>query len=277
MKLKLQQSDREGSDKENSSSGTPKKSSKKKAVTPIVKKESVTARPPIFGVCTGNKESCPVHCVYLPRPKWSFFWDPEQIEALINGLSPRGIREKELRQYLMDEKESLKNYVKKCPVTKLNKEKTYPETIAAATERRSQRTGGGSTSSSKGQTDPRLGFPVGTSVDTILELQLRDLILETEEKVFHGGLGSLKVNDRSDWRTAIEGRTYLAGTNVLNWGGGKTKHIRDKKIDSESTAPSDGILLFTLSFHIQVIYCYPGFSFNILKFYYLVFSSGKER
>lgn len=163
--------------------------SKKKAASNItpVKKEAI--RPSIFGICTGEKDSCPVHSHQLSRPKWSFFWDPEQLDALIAGLSPRGKREKELRQCLEDAKDNIKGLIKKCPVVKLNKDKKYPENISAAPDRRPQRGG----TSSKNQSDPNLGFPAGTSVTKIMDLHLRDLILEFEEKIFLGGLGSLKV------------------------------------------------------------------------------------
>jgi hypothetical protein len=38
-----------------------------------------------------------------------------------------------------------------------------------------------------------LNFPPGTPSDEILELTLQDFILEMEEKIHVGGLGSLKV------------------------------------------------------------------------------------
>jgi hypothetical protein len=41
--------------------------------------------------------------------------------------------------------------------------------------------------------DANLNFPPGTPSDEILELTLRDFILEMEEKIHAGGLGSLKV------------------------------------------------------------------------------------
>jgi hypothetical protein len=41
--------------------------------------------------------------------------------------------------------------------------------------------------------DANLNFPPGTPTDEILELTLRDFILEMEEKIQMGGLGCLKV------------------------------------------------------------------------------------
>ncbi len=174
---------------------SPKKASKKKSIpnnnnnTSVVKKEKEPNRPSIFGICTGDKDSCPVHCHSLSRTKWSFFWDPEQLDTLIAGLSPRGIREKELRHCLEDGKDAIKGMIKKCPVIKLNKEKKYPENVTTAPDRRPQRGG----TNKHTATDLNLGFPIGTSVTRIMDLHLRDLILEFEEKIFLGGLGSLKV------------------------------------------------------------------------------------
>jgi len=178
----LQQIDREGSDKENSVLVSPKKASKRKTPLTPLKKEQDPSSSTVFGVCTGDKQYCPVHSLQFTRPKWYFFWDPVQIDSLIEGLTPRGIREKELRQSLIEEKDNLKSIIKKCPVAKLNTEKTYPDIVSSAPARKS-----------KNQSISNFGFSWDTSIDTIMELQLRDLILETEEKVFLGGLGSLKV------------------------------------------------------------------------------------
>jgi bromodomain adjacent to zinc finger domain protein 1A len=41
--------------------------------------------------------------------------------------------------------------------------------------------------------DANLNYPPGTPTEEILELTLRDFILELEEKIHTGGLGSLKV------------------------------------------------------------------------------------
>ena len=92
-----------------------------------------------------------------------------------------------MKQLLTDEKEGLQNILKRCPVTKLNKDKDYPEYMLSIAERKAQR------QPSSKHLDPNLNYPSGTPVDKILELQIRDLILEMEEKVYLGTLGSLKV------------------------------------------------------------------------------------
>jgi len=95
-----------------------------------------------------------------------------------------------LRSVLLEEKSGIANLIQKCPVLKLNNVKKYPESVTQAAERKPPRTG---QTTSKNSLDPNLNFPAGTPIETILELQLRDLILETEEKIFLGALGSLKV------------------------------------------------------------------------------------
>ena len=68
--------------------------------------------------CTGNKE-CQVHCK-RQGPKWSFYGSREDIEALINGLCKRGIREGELRNNLIMETLNLVEVIEECPRHKLN-------------------------------------------------------------------------------------------------------------------------------------------------------------
>lgn len=65
--------------------------------------------------------------------------------------------------------------------------------------RKSRRTGG----KKGGDTDTNLNFPLGTPIDHILEITLRDMILEVEEKLFVGVLGRLQVPDRDLWRALV--------------------------------------------------------------------------
>lgn len=56
--------------------------------------------------------------------------------------------------------------------------------------------------------NPNLNYPVEMPVDTVVEMALRDNILEIEEKIRGHAVGSLKVNDREAWRKAINEGTY---------------------------------------------------------------------
>ena len=46
-------------------------------------------------------------------------------------------------------------------------------------------------------------YPADMPIDEVLALTLRDYILDLEDKIKVGGLGSLKVNNRDVWRNAI--------------------------------------------------------------------------
>lgn len=69
-------------------------------------------------LCTGDKD-CPVHCKRSPS-KWSFYGNQDDIQALINSLSTRGIRESDLRNNLLQEMDSLLTVIEECPKHRLN-------------------------------------------------------------------------------------------------------------------------------------------------------------
>ncbi|XP_076392535.1 ATP-dependent chromatin assembly factor large subunit isoform X2 [Megachile rotundata] len=160
--------------------------------------------------CTGDKE-CPVHCKRL-GPKWSFYGKPEDIETLVNGLNKRGIREGELRNNILQEMTSLMSVIEECPRHKLNPE-VFSEPIKVPINK---------TTKKNKYENANLNFPSETSVDDVLELTLRDYILDFEDKMKSACLGHLKVNDREAWRKAINNRSYdkqcdrlIYGTNEI--------------------------------------------------------------
>jgi len=121
----------EFSDKENSfkkSKKSPKKliSSDKNGVKSSRKetgprkefKQDLTNIKKSLVLCTGDKD-CPVHCKRSPI-KWSFYGKQEDIQALINSLSTRGVRESELRSNLLQEMDSLLVVIDECPKHRLN-------------------------------------------------------------------------------------------------------------------------------------------------------------
>lgn len=87
----------------------------------------------------------------------------------------------------------------------------------------------------KKDSDVNLNFPLGTPIDEILQLTLRDMILETEEKIHLGMLGSLRVEDRDMWRTAIEQGSYIREAE-LDWGGRKRISLLKVRLWSISAA-----------------------------------------
>ncbi|XP_012057721.1 PREDICTED: bromodomain adjacent to zinc finger domain protein 1A [Atta cephalotes] len=147
-------------------------------------------------LCTGDKD-CPVHCK-RSLVKWSFYGDQKDIQALIDSLSTRGVRESELRHNLLQEMDNLLLVIDECPKYRLN-----PEVFSDF---------------NKGQVNKivkknkyenaNLNFPPDMSINDVMELTLRDHILDFEDKINAGCLGCLKIIDRIVWRNAINQRGY---------------------------------------------------------------------
>ena len=138
-------------------------------------------------MCTSNPTSCPVHATYIPRTKWSFFENPEAVEQLLLSLNERGYRESALKNVLLQEKDRIVEGIQKCAVLRLDN--TKPEVVKLDNEiRKSTRQ-----IRKEKEYDINLYFPAGTPVQEIMKNTLIDMILESEEKIFVGGLGVLKV------------------------------------------------------------------------------------
>ncbi|XP_031833617.2 ATP-dependent chromatin assembly factor large subunit isoform X3 [Nomia melanderi] len=187
--------------------------------------------------CTGDKE-CPVHWK-RPEPKWSFFGTQKDIETLVNGLSKRGIREGELRNNIIQEMTSVMSVIEECPRHKLN-----PDVFSDPIKEHPNKT----TKKNKYE-NANLNYPSEVPVGDVFEFTLRDFILDLEDKIKAGCLGSLKVNNRDTWRHTIDSRSYgkqcdkLAyGTNEINTDSpngsqdkvkNETKHTRSDTPNSE--------------------------------------------
>ncbi|EFN82387.1 Bromodomain adjacent to zinc finger domain protein 1A [Harpegnathos saltator] len=197
----------EFSDKENSfkkSKKSPKKlvSSDKNGVKSQRKeanrkefKQDLTNIKKNLVLCTGDKD-CPVHCK-RSLLKWSFYGNQEDIQALINSLSTRGIRESELRNNLVQEMDNLLTIINECPKHRLNPDVVNPNKgqINKATKKNKYE-------------NSNLNFPPEIPVDEVMELTLRDYILDFEDKIKAGCLGCLKIVDREIWRNTINQRGY---------------------------------------------------------------------
>ncbi|XP_016840706.1 bromodomain adjacent to zinc finger domain protein 1A isoform X2 [Nasonia vitripennis] len=178
--------------------------------------------------CTGSKE-CPVH-VNRPGPKWSFYGNEQDIDTLINALSERGIRESELRNNLIREKDSLISVINNCPKHKLN-----PEVFTEAVKDTSK-----GTKKSKAD-NTHSNYPSDMEIDDVLEQTLRDYLLDLEEKIKLGCLGSLKVNSRESWRNAINTRKYDKQCDKLVYG------LNETPVDSSANTSVDKIKTETKS------------------------------
>lgn len=63
-----------------------------------------------------------------------------------------------------------------------------------------------------------MNFPPEVVVDEVLELTLKDYILDFEDRIKGGGLGHLKVVDRDEWRHTINNRGYDKQCDKLMYG-----------------------------------------------------------
>jgi len=165
--------------------------------------------PEIYGLCNADAKTCSVHS-QSEKQHWSFIHKLEDFNTLIESLNPRGIRESELRETLISYRGQIEASLKTCPVFKLDPSQ---EPEVDPNIRKSSR------SKEVKKEDANLNFPSGTPMNEILQLTLRDMILETEEKLELGMLGSLKVENREDWRQAITDGKYIQGVEEFNWGG----------------------------------------------------------
>ncbi|KAL4713092.1 hypothetical protein ACJJTC_001146, partial [Scirpophaga incertulas] len=154
-------------------------------------------------VCTGDPETCLAHG-NTERPSWTVYHTAEQIDALIDSLNKRGLREGELRHSLEQERLNIAGHAARCPLHLLTS--TAPAPPVPGTSTRGRRV------------QPSLIVPDDCSLADALELQLRDHLLELEEKIFHGCLGALKVKDREAWRGTIMVRGYDKQAACLAWG-----------------------------------------------------------
>ncbi|XP_059088369.1 bromodomain adjacent to zinc finger domain protein 1A-like [Tigriopus californicus] len=159
-----------------------------------------------WGACLASDESCPVHSSILPRTHWAFFKTTEEIDNLIDNLNDRGIRESGLKEKLVRERERIAKSLKKFNMTtkfckgegELESKKHIPQVLSNGTKEEK-------------------GTP--KSATCCVELTLRDQILELEEKIFFGTLGTLKIRDRSAWQQAISEGGFDKQCDTLKWGG----------------------------------------------------------
>lgn len=161
----------------------------------------------VFGLCSGTTSTCPAHSMHHSRPKWSYYSTDEHLEKLIKSLNVRGMREGDLRDNLLLHKEKI--------LTSLAEVSTFAFDCTPTRE--------DTTSDIKKALKRNLNFPPGTPLDHILKVTLRDMILETEEKIDNGMLGRIKVPERSVWRQALAEGTSISFSNTqdLDWGGKK--------------------------------------------------------
>lgn len=173
----------------------------------MIKNEPVKWSQADLLMCTGDASTCPVHPKFdAKRAVWSFIHTEEELNALIESLNPKGLREKALRETLESEKELILNHIKHCQFNKLQIDPTVKDTLIDEL------------SKMKSYKNANMNFPKGTEITHIVEAKLVEAILEMEMNVQTGHLGSIKVKDRLAWREALEKFEYDKQCDGLVWG-----------------------------------------------------------
>ncbi|XP_023842683.1 bromodomain adjacent to zinc finger domain protein 1A isoform X3 [Salvelinus sp. IW2-2015] len=132
------------------------------------------------------------------RPNhWAFYSSPQEVEALIEALNPRGHRESTLKEVLVQEKERIAQLLGTATADRYHQTDIKPE--AGVNKAVSAK--------SKAASAP---LPEGTAApaEDFLGNRLRDLLLDIEDRIYQGTLGQVKVMERSVWRKALEEGHY---------------------------------------------------------------------
>ncbi|XP_071463930.1 bromodomain adjacent to zinc finger domain protein 1A isoform X3 [Marmota flaviventris] len=134
----------------------------------------------------------------LPKPvhkpnRWCFYSSCEQLDQLIEALNSRGHRESALKETLLQEKSRI------CAQLARFSEEKFHFSDKPQTDSKHTYTRGRSSSAYD---------PSQMSAEKQLELRLRDFLLDIEDRIYQGTLGSIKVTDRHIWRSALESGRY---------------------------------------------------------------------
>ena len=178
----------------------------------------------MWGVCVHPQEVCTVHSTILPKTYWSYISNPDDLDLFIEALNSRGFRESELKEKLSNERETLVKNLKKFNVDVERKLQIKVKSEAndnaddddSMEDRMEVDSAEEAAASSTAKTTTRGD---ATDLFTIVELALRDQILELEERLFFGTLGSLKIRDRQAWQSALQNGSYDMQCDGLSWGG----------------------------------------------------------
>ncbi|PWA29760.1 hypothetical protein CCH79_00007745 [Gambusia affinis] len=148
-----------------------------------VNMEDTKAEPEQTGENPGSSLSA--RGVPVNRPnQWYFYSSIEEVDQLIEALNPRGHRESGLREALLQDRDKLQLLLQSCDQSKYRLLTTQPG------NREAERS------------------PCSASAESRMEVRLRDLLLDLEDRIHQGSLGTLKVMDRHVWRSALEEGNY---------------------------------------------------------------------
>lgn len=144
-------------------------------------------------MCSTEPDNCAVHTDI--NKQWFFIQNNEELDVLINSLNNRGIRESELKQILQEEKLVLSKLLLLTPGHLLNPQLQKDTDIPIPVKTVSN--------------DINFGHPIGSDPSVVEHDILLIRILELEDKMYAGTIGSLKgVYDRNEWRSLLTNKEY---------------------------------------------------------------------
>ena len=197
------QSKPQGSEKENGdlaplvneASNTPSTSENKsnKEAAKILKSETPTSSvKEMTKKSSIAKDMC---AMYKKRQvvRWSLLSSKEQLDSLVDSLNSRGVRERVLRENIQQKYNNLVRAIEKCPLKEENQ----------VQKREGKQRGRRGRQQQQGVDKSRY-----KAMEEFIEANLRDQILDLEDRIWQGGLGGPKVGDRPAWRKKIENGIY---------------------------------------------------------------------
>uniref|UniRef100_H3CA71 Bromodomain adjacent to zinc finger domain, 1A n=1 Tax=Tetraodon nigroviridis TaxID=99883 RepID=H3CA71_TETNG len=158
--------------------------------------------------------------------QWSFYSSMEEVDHLIEALNPRGHREGSLKEALLQERDRLQLLMQSCSHDKYSHTgEDHPESSRSVPE-------------------------CTATAETVMEGRLRDLLLDMEDRIYQGTLGSPKVKDRQVWRSALEAGNYQLLSSSSRGVGRQTEHVHAQpqpvqpragdRLGSEQVTPCSG-------------------------------------
>ncbi|CRK91644.1 CLUMA_CG005294, isoform A [Clunio marinus] len=162
-------------------------------------------------MCNCDPLTCVVHSENVERNTWTYFNTADELDALIESLNVRGFREKTLREQLEASRDLIADYIQTCPSEKLSLLTEDVKQPSALMSKIVNRT-------TKKYDNPNLNHAAGTDCSVIYDYNLREVLLDFEQRVSLGGLGELKVQDKHLWRKYIEEEQYYALDDNFKWG-----------------------------------------------------------
>jgi bromodomain adjacent to zinc finger domain protein 1A len=162
---------------------------------------------------------------------WSFYCTAESVEALIASLSQRGIRESELKQNLEDLKDKLIDQLNRQQSSIIKNLTMSPEDIETSLKHclkenvynvlantQNNQSNLKKVKTTKQSNQQHQAITNSISAQECMEIDLRDQLVELQDQIYNGALGSLKVTDRSKWKEALAEGFYDPQCATLTWG-----------------------------------------------------------